>query len=337
MFFRSCDACGKPIFLYDEVDGFEVCKKCGAGQKASQTPMVDFVAKRRAETKAKTVATKAQSPVQTKAGVTGVEDTAAEGARQPKPAPARPRAKAVASNSSWRWGIRLGLIALACPVLLNMPMNGFMFLLLLLSGVLLLVGLIAGIIYPSSGTPVGLRFGCDLCGNFALGIINGLRSIDGFAVCKRCRRVAIRNGGTFPPEAIHNTPRRLFSADLAIVLLLAAGLGTGGYFFFFAPEKVRIPGFQPSIAATVRPSLVIGNVLVIGNGSRETLTGVKVRVKDSGANAWISRDVGDIPPGDYREVGTVDWNWEIEKNHRITVFVDNYWPMVFTGEQLGVK
>lgn len=335
MFLRSCEACGKRVFFYDEVDGFEVCKRCNAAQKASQAPMAEFVAKKmQAKKLSKTAVAKAPDSVQASA-----EGTVAQENRQPKPAPARPRPKAVASNSSWRWGIWLGLLAFAGPVLFSEPgyAFGFFFVLIVLSGILILTGLIASMVSPSSGTPVGLRFGCELCGKFALGIINGLRSIDGFAVCKRCRRVAMRNGGTFPPEVIHNTPRQVFSADLVIVLLLAAGLGIGGYFYFFSPEKIRIPGFQPSIVATVQPSLLIGNVLVIGNGSRETLTGVKVRVRDAGANAWMNHAIGEIPPGDYREVGTVDWDWEIKKNHRITIFVDNYWPMVFTGEQLGVK
>lgn len=45
MFTRECEACGRQIFLYDEVDGFKVCSRCLKVQKKTGTPMAEMVAK----------------------------------------------------------------------------------------------------------------------------------------------------------------------------------------------------------------------------------------------------------------------------------------------------
>lgn len=158
----------------------------------------------------------------------------------------------------WRRGLRFGIAGIIAPVIVGwflvvagVRADGAAVIVIPLALTLLLVSLVSlaksrsasnvervavprtpsgtgdGHGLPGSDPPTarcvrtagGLRFGCDLCGAFALGIITGLRRVDGLMVCNRCRGVATRFGGRFPPEAIYGTPRRVFSADLVLVLL----------------------------------------------------------------------------------------------------------------------
>jgi len=126
------------------------------------------------------------------------------------------------------------------------------------------------------------------------------------------------------------------------------GIGLGGYivlaaiafgcFWWFSAQSVRVPVVQVPVAARVEPSFLFGNVLRLMNNSNKALTGVRVSARNPGSNANLSVNVGQIQPGEIKEIGTLDWGWVVEKGETVTVSADGFpLPIVFSAEQLGVK
>jgi hypothetical protein len=165
-------------------------------------------------------------------------------------------------------------------------------------------------------------------------------TMDKFKICGRCLKVqkqlkvpiaeliarnlsANKEGKNRPKDRI---------GDFVVILVVL-----GGVCWFFWPHLFRVPGIQVPVAANVSSSFLIGNVLRIQNNSREPLTDVVVRVRSPQTNGQQGIRVGNIAPGEVKEVGTIDWGWVIEKGESITISSGDYLPIVFTAEQLGVK
>ena len=181
-----------------------------------------------------------------------------------------------------------------------------------------------------------LKTACEVCGqrNWFPHII------DDFRVCSRCVKVQRK---TKTPVA-EMVARRLAagggkkrSVDRTGDIIILAVLGLG-CFWWFSAQSVRVPVVQVPVTARVRDSWLVGNVLALRNMSDKVLTGVKVAARNPGANANLSVNVGQIQPGETREIGTLDWGWVVEKGETVTVSADGFpLPIVFSAEQLNVK
>jgi hypothetical protein len=105
---------------------------------------------------------------------------------------------------------------------------------------------------------------------------------------------------------------------------------------FFKPEIFRT-GVQAPVSVSLRDSLVgIGNVVQVRNTSDKTLTGVVVTGRNPGKNQSTTYKIGNLGPGQLAEVGWMEWSWTVARGETITVTANNYLPIVFSSEQLGV-
>src|SRR5262249_12044419 len=105
---------------------------------------------------------------------------------------------------------------------------------------------------------------------------------------------------------------------------------------FFKPEAFRTSAQVP-VSVTVRNSRVgIGNVVQVQNTSDKGLTGVVVTGRNAGLNQVISYKIGSLGPGQVAEVGWMEWRWTVAPSETITVTANEYLPIVFSSEQLGV-
>ena len=104
------------------------------------------------------------------------------------------------------------------------------------------------------------------------------------------------------------------------------------------PALLSDPVLALGLTAFALLLLIVGNVLMLINTSDKVLTGVKVAARNPGANANLSVNVGQIQPGEMKEIGTLDWGWVVEKGETVTVSADGFpLPIVFSAEQLNVK
>jgi hypothetical protein len=106
---------------------------------------------------------------------------------------------------------------------------------------------------------------------------------------------------------------------------------------FLKPETFRT-GVQVPVSVTVRGSVVgIGNVVQVRNTSDKTLTGVVVAGRNPGVNQSATYKINSLGPGQVAEVGWMEWSWRVAPDETITVVADNYLPIVFSSEQLGIR
>jgi hypothetical protein len=164
--------------------------------------------------------------------------------------------------------------------------------------------------------------------------------IDDFRICTRCARVQKKSKIPVAELVAKNlaaSGKRAKRTDRTGDIIILAVLGLGCFWWFNA-SAVRVPVVQVPVTAHVRPSWLVGNVLMLMNKSDKVLTGVRVSARNPGANSSQSVTVGQIQPGEVKEIGTLDWGWVVEKNESVTVSADGFaLPIVFTSEQLGVK
>jgi hypothetical protein len=200
------------------------------------------------------------------------------------------------------------------------------------------------------------RHTCDLCGvrtkckKVHAANKQGEQSGEGgaFWLCRRCGRVAnssniavadlIAQGiATRRNPGASETSRRRSDhvGDFVIIIAVIAGC----YVYFWHPEWIRMSGQAP-VAVHVRGSLVgVGNVVQVRNESQSNLTNVIVEVVNRGSNSARRAAIGDLAPGETKELGTIDerWGWVIERSEKITVRADGFSPIMFSAEQVGVR
>jgi hypothetical protein len=131
-----------------------------------------------------------------------------------------------------------------------------------------------------------------------------------------------------------NTQRKGESGCGTVVLIAIVALVA---FIIFKPEVIRTR-MQVPVGVSVRYSLVgIGNVVVVRNNSEKVLQEVGVFGRNSGHNQSASYRIGTMRPGEVREVGWTEWSWRVDPNETITVVANDYLPIVFSSEQLGIR
>lgn len=182
---------------------------------------------------------------------------------------------------------------------------------------------------------------CQLCGKR----VWFSHHSDGFKTCARCREIQKKSGTPMAELVAMNVAgveaakARRRSDPIGNVIILAAIAG-GCYLFFWRPEWIRTK-VQVPVAVQVRESLVgIGNVVQIRNESQRVLKNVGVAVVNEGSNSRRRKvDIGDLAPGETKELGTIDdrWRWTVERGEQITVTAEGFFPIVFTAEQVGVR
>jgi hypothetical protein len=102
-------------------------------------------------------------------------------------------------------------------------------------------------------------------------------------------------------------------------------------------ESFRTP-LQTPVSVSIRGSYVgFGNVVQVRNNSDKMLTGVVVTGRNHGQNASASYRVGNIRPGEVRDVGWREWNWKVDADETVTVSADGFLPIIFSSAQLGIR
>ena len=108
--------------------------------------------------------------------------------------------------------------------------------------------------------------------------------------------------------------------------------------WIIAPQLFRVQGVQTPVSAAVRESLIGGGiVLQIQNESETALDEVVVAVFNPTSNEQARYKIDSLGPGEVKDIGWREWEWELKPGQKITVDAKGYLPIAFSSKQLGIK
>ena len=126
--------------------------------------------------------------------------------------------------------------------------------------------------------------------------------------------------------------------NAAVVVVVLIAVAVLAAYLIKNPDQVRVRPIQVPVGVSVRGSaLGLGNVLQVRNSSHKALTGVQVSARNDAADTSISHVLGQLAPGETKELGWMEWGWVVEAEETVTVRADGHAPITFSSEQLGVR
>jgi len=131
--------------------------------------------------------------------------------------------------------------------------------------------------------------------------------------------------------------RRAFGL-IKFLCLIAVVAAVVAAVWIIAPQLFRVQGVQTPVSVKVRDALFgSGNVVQVRNESEKTLEEIVVTALDPASNQRARYTIDSLGPGKTKDIGWMEWSWNVKPGERIQVDAKGYLPIAFSAKQLGIK